>query len=83
MTKEKDFFDGKEAIGKIKRVNERIGDSSLEVEYEPCGSTYYPLHRVTDTTMGYIFFSIAAICITSILMLCIFSFITLPILING
>jgi hypothetical protein len=83
MTEEKDHFDGKDAVGKVKRVSERIGESALEIEYEASGSTYYPLHRVTDTTMAYIFFSIAAICITSIVMLCIFSFITLPILING
>lgn len=71
-------------VGKVKGYTEKFGDNEFHIEYDtPGAKTYYPLCGVTDTTMAYIFFSIVCTCATFIILLCIFSWITLPILING
>ena len=45
--------------------------------------TYYPLCKTTDRSMLLVFYSVAAICVTAIILLLVFSFVTLPILVNG
>ena len=45
--------------------------------------TYYPLCKTTDRSMLLIFYSVLAVCVTAIILLLVFSFVTLPILVNG
>jgi len=45
--------------------------------------TYYPLCKMSDGAARYLYAAVSTICLTAIVLLLVFSFVTLPILING
>ena len=44
--------------------------------------TYYPLCKVSDKTALLVFYSVSVICVTAIVLLLVFSFVTLPVLVG-